>query len=91
MSNETEVAVTNKPQVRKNDQSDDVRIKDGVWTRWNMWWRNDVRKLAHGVTKLNEDQSDKRDVPRKRRSLSVKPKKGSRAYHANGRQKTEAV
>jgi hypothetical protein len=30
MSNEAEIAATNKPQVRKKDQSDDVRIKDGV-------------------------------------------------------------
>ena len=50
-----------------------------------------MQKLVHGITKLNKDHSDKRDVPRKRRSLPVKPKKGNRAYHANGRQKTEAV
>src|SRR6266850_807662 len=91
MANETEIAVTNKPQVRKNDQSDDVRIKDGVWARWNMWWRHNVQKRAYGVTKLNEDQSDKRDVLRRRRSLPVKPKKGNRAYHPKGRHEAEPV
>ena len=91
MSNKAEIATTNKPQVRKKDQSDDVRIKDGVWARWRMRWRNDVQKLTHRGTQLNSDKPDERGVPRKRRSLPVRPKKGNRANNPKGRHKTEPM